>query len=66
LREVRRESGRSNGAETIFVNTTPAVADLLYSDQYRDFEEIEEDLGKRIVVRALGHFHPEQFEVYAR
>jgi len=66
LREVRRESGRSNGAETIFVNTTPAVADLLYSDNYNDFEEVEKDLGKRIVVRALGYYHPEQFEVYAR
>jgi ribonuclease G len=66
LREVRRESGRSNGAATIFVNTTPAVADLLYSNQYQDFEQVEKDLGKRIVVRALDYYHPEQFEVYAR
>ena len=66
LREVRRESGRSVSAETIFVNTTPEVADLLYNDQYEDFLQIEKDLGKRIVVRALGSYHPEQFEVYAR
>ncbi|NCG19059.1 MAG: hypothetical protein GWP91_08610, partial [Rhodobacterales bacterium] len=66
LREVRREAHKSKGAQTIYVNTTPAIADLLYSDQYADLEVTESDLGRRIVVRALPHYRPEQYEVYAR
>ena len=29
-------------------------------------EALEEKIGRRIVVAARGHFHPEKFEVYAR
>ncbi len=64
LREVKRESARANGVDTIYVNTTPGIADLLYGSRYQDLEAIERDIGKRIVVRALGHYHPEQYEVY--
>jgi ribonuclease G len=64
LREVKRESHRANGAEAIYVNTTPAIADLLYGSRYQDLEATERDVGKRIVVRAMGHYHPEQYEVY--
>ncbi|MEN0067666.1 MAG: Rne/Rng family ribonuclease [Myxococcota bacterium] len=66
LREVKREASRSQGGSPVYVNTTPAVADLLYGDRYVDLEQIEGQLGRQVVVRALGHFHPEQFEVYSR
>jgi ribonuclease G len=66
FREVRREAGRSGGNLTLFVNTSPAVADALYSERFADLEQIEAQIGRRIVVRALGHFHPEQYEVYAQ
>jgi len=66
LREVRREASRSQGGSPVYVNTTPAVADLLYGDRYVDLEQIEGQLGRQVVIRALGHFHPEQFEVYSR
>jgi len=66
LREVRRESNRHNDARAIFVNTTPAIADMLYGTQFPDLEGIESEIGRQIVVRALGHYHPEQYEVYAR
>lgn len=64
LREVRREAHRSNGASTILVNAPPAIADLLYGARFQDLEQIEKAVGKRIVVRAVGHYRPEQFEVY--
>lgn len=64
LREVKREAHRASGAEAIYVNTTPGIADLLYGPRFQDLEAIERDVGKRIVVRAMGHYHPEQFEVY--
>jgi ribonuclease G len=66
FREVRREAARSAGNLTVFVNTSPAVADALYNERYADLEQIEAQIGRRIVCRALGHFHPEQYEVYAQ
>jgi len=66
LREVKREASRSQGGSPVYVNTTPAVADLLYGDRYVDLEQVEGQLGRQVVVRALGHFHHEQFEVYSR
>ncbi len=66
LREIRREASRSNGAEAVYVNTTAAIADLLYSDQYDDLAAVEAQVGKKIVVRPVPGFHPEQYEVYAR
>jgi len=66
LREVRREASRHNDARAIFVNTTPAIADLLYGPQFSDLEGVEAEIGRQIVIRALGHYHPEQYEVYAR
>jgi ribonuclease G len=66
LREVRREAGRSQAGTPIYVNTTPHVADRLYGEQFADLEQIEALVGRRVVIRALGHFHPEQFEVYTR
>ncbi len=66
LREVRREANRARNGQTVYVNTTPAVADLVYGGQYSDLEAMEALLGRRIVFRAMPHFHPEQFEVYAR
>ena len=66
LREVRREAGRHKDARSIFVNTTPAIADMLYSGQFDDLTKVESSIGRQVVVRALGHFHPEHYEVYAR
>jgi ribonuclease G len=65
LREVRREATRTPGASAIFVNTTPIVADLLYNEQFTDIEATERLINAKIVIRAMGHFHPEQYEVYA-
>ena len=66
LREIKREARRSQSGAPIQVNTTPDIADLLYSAQYTDLEAIESEVGRRVVVRALAHYHPEQYEVYCQ
>lgn len=66
LREVKREASRSQGGLPIYVNTTPGIADLLYADRFPDLEQVEGQVGRRVVIRAMGHFHPEQYEVYSR
>ncbi len=66
LRELARESARAGSATALYVNTTPAIADELYGAHYEELVATEQALGRRVVVRALGHYHPEQFEVYYR
>jgi ribonuclease G len=66
LREIRREANRNGGRGTIYVNATPIVCDLLYGDELPSLEDLESKLGKRIVVRAMGHYHMERYEVYSR
>ncbi len=66
FRELQREAGRSLGKETLYVNVHPSVADMLYGEEYAMLEQVEAKVGRRVVVRALQHLHPEKFEVYAR
>ncbi len=66
FREIQREASRANGRETIYVNTHPKVADLLYGEELKAMEDFERDLTKHIVVRAMGHYHLEKYEVYSR
>ena len=66
LREIRRESARQPSLSSVYVNTGPALADLLYGEGYTDLDAVEKAIGKRVVVRALPHYHPEQFDVYSK
>jgi ribonuclease G len=65
LRELAREATRSASA-SLYVNTTPAVADMLYGEHYEELVAFEQSVSRRVVVRTLGHYHPEQYEVYGR
>ena len=66
LRAVRREHARQKTARSLHVNCAPGVADLLYGAHWEDLQTIEGEIDRRIVVRPMGHFRPEQYEVYAR
>jgi ribonuclease G len=66
LREVQREAKRSGNREHIMVNAHPAVADLLYGEELPSLEAFEKKIARRIVVRAVPHYHLERFEVYSR
>ena len=66
LREVMRESARGNKSDTIFVNAHPQVADLMYGSELDSMEKIEDRTGKRLVIRAMGHYHMQKYEVYSR
>ena len=68
LREIKRISNRKKNQDTatVFVNANPEVADLMYCDEINSIEKLERKMGKRIVIRAMGHYHIEKFEVYMR
>ncbi len=66
MRELQREVVRSRSKNTLYINANPAVADLLYGAEMPSIEALEEKVSRKIVVRALGHYHMERFEVYSR
>jgi Ribonuclease G/E len=66
LREIQRVSTRNKNADSIFVNSNPSVADLMYSDEYKSVTKLEQRLNKRLIIRAMGHYHIEQYEVYSK
>jgi len=65
LREIQREAVRSRGNGTIYVNSHPVVADLMYSTELSSVEELEKQLSRNVVIRAMGHYHLERYEVYS-
>ncbi len=66
FRELVRENTRALGKESLVVTVHPSVADMLYGEEYVMLEHFEQKLGRRVVVRALQHLHPEKYEVVAR
>lgn len=66
LREIQREASRSKNRETIYVNAHPLIADLMYSHELSSVELLEKNLEKSVVVRAMGHYHLERYEVYSQ
>lgn len=64
LRELRREHARSPGTSAIHVQCTPDVADALFGPYYEDLVQVEQQLGRRVVVLPVAHFAPDQIEIH--
>src|SRR6185369_3301850 len=62
LRELRR-SGNMIAGDTALVEVHPDVAQVLSSTDRLYLEELEKRLQKRIVIKARGSFHMEDFEI---
>jgi ribonuclease G len=62
LRELRR-SGNLIAGDTVLVELHPDVAQVMSSSDRMYLEEIEKRLQKRIVIKARGSFHMEDFEI---
>lgn len=62
FREVMREAHGAKGKQvTVFVH--PQVANLLYDEERKWLEELENRYKKRISVKTLPEYHLEQFDV---
>ncbi len=66
FRAVQREASRESSNDVIYINAHPMVADMLYGEEMESLEFFEQRLAKQIVVRAMGHYHLERYEVYSR
>src|SRR6478735_1022199 len=62
LRELRRQGDLVEG-DTVLVEVHPDVAQVLASTDRPFLEELEKRLQKRIMVKARGSFHVEDFEI---
>jgi ribonuclease G len=62
LRELRRQGDLVEG-DTVLVEVHPEVAQVLATTDRAFLEEMEKRLQKRIVVKARGSFHMEDFEI---
>jgi hypothetical protein len=62
LRELRRQGNLIQG-DTILVEVHPEVAQVLATSDRQYLDEMEKRLFKRIVVKARGSFHMEDFEI---
>ena len=62
LRELRRQGDLVEG-DTVLVEVHPDVAQVLQTTDRSFLEEMEKRLQKRIIVKARGSFHVEDFEI---
>src|SRR5882724_852682 len=62
FRELRRQGDMVEG-DTVLIEVHPDVAQVLASTDRPFLEDIEKRLQKRIVVKARGSFHVEDFEI---
>jgi ribonuclease G len=63
FRQIRRQAPDIK-ERVLVVHCHPEVADLIYDTERDLLEVLEQDTGKKIVMRARGSFHQEQFEVF--
>ena len=62
FRELRRQGDLIQG-DTVLVEVHPEVANVLATSDHAFLEDMEKRLQKRIVVKARGSFHLEDFEI---
>jgi ribonuclease G len=64
LREIRRQ-GDLIESDTIIIEAHPTVAEVLSGTDRGFIEDLEKRLQKRLVVKARGSFHMEDFEIHS-
>ncbi len=62
LRELRRQGNMIEG-DTVLCEVNPDVAQVLATTDRQFLEDMEKRLFKRIVIKARGSFHVEDFEI---
>jgi ribonuclease G len=62
LRELRR-SGNLIAGDTVLIEVHPDVAQVLQTTDRMYLEEMEKRLQKRVIIKARGSFHMEDFEM---
>jgi ribonuclease G len=64
FRQIRRECHGLQG-QKIVLNLHPDIASLIYSQENEGLETLEQECGKKILIKTRYDFHIEQFEISA-
>ena len=64
FRQIRREC-HGLQVQKIVLNLHPDIASLIYSQEHEGLEGLEEECGKKILIKTRYDFHIEQFEISA-
>ena len=64
FRQIRRECHMLKGKK-IVLNLHPDIASLIYSQEHEGLEGLEQECGKKILIKTRYDFHIEQFEISA-
>ena len=62
FREIRKMGGSSRDKK-IIIDVHPDVADLLYDEERRAIEELEQEFHKKIIIKADSNLNIEQYEL---
>ncbi len=65
FRQIKREVATSEG-RNVYLTTQPSIADLLYGELYPDLADLEERLGRRVIITPAADYHIEQYVVQVR
>lgn len=58
LKEIPKKRSRK-----VYIYTHPIIADLLYSEEIKLMDDLEQRFKKKIIVKAMNNFHQEQYEI---
>jgi Ribonuclease G/E len=64
FRDVDRMRRMSRKLGPLTVNLHPDVADYLLTEEADNLQNLQEQIGQKMTIRAMSHFHHEQFEIF--
>ncbi|MBN2467374.1 MAG: Rne/Rng family ribonuclease [Deltaproteobacteria bacterium] len=62
FREIRKEAPKIPG-DKIYIAIHPEIADLVYAEERRHLEDLENEIRKKVLVKANENLHLEQYEI---
>jgi ribonuclease G len=62
FREIRRIA-RTSPEKKIMISVNPAVADILYDEERLTVDDLEQEYGKKVVIKADPALHQEQYDI---
>lgn len=63
FREIQRVTNTSPAKRKVLLNVPPVIADMLFDEESRYIDRLENDLQVKIVVKADYDLHQEQYEI---
>ncbi|MEW6218119.1 MAG: Rne/Rng family ribonuclease [Thermodesulfobacteriota bacterium] len=63
LRRIRREVGSQPDRHTVYIRVHPRVADVMLKEEGQAVAELEQEIGRRVVIEPCKELHLERYEI---